>query len=572
MSELMSFETDSIAVVEIAKGVTLSIHQAVKQEGFPYSQKYFGYKPLFMPTISENSYKITCKQSPKTLKWEIHISIDTDSLSVKNLVLSEIKRLKANEKTIDDLSVKTIYARPLYGFKFTKFICDGDTFSLKPDVNEFEQVSSISPIEVIVVAESKEEASRIIEHASTIRIDCSYSYNKVVRDTNKTTISWESLLETALFKQLKGEGKKFIRREDVRRCIEGLCQQVSVIQDMDRPEFDKTTDYIDKILRDIENSYKNFQTNFQNHTQQPGFDENDIKANVLTLFLDEEIRYRQNKSDISHEGEVDLTSTLTGVSESKQKVSHKNSVKTEKTTNDETKKRIEGSFYTPKDLFLVSDVVGFFESRKTYTFDISYRTRQNITETDTINFSKFNYTNVMEEIQLKIAQLEKQVNMLVPIGTISTFAGNSPNIDCWLLCDGRLLSKDEYPELFKKIEYFWGGKEDKFRVPDMQGRFLRGVANNESTDPDKERRIYNSNFDKAKSNGVGSYQEDAISKHKHQIRISNTLNASYGARSILTSSQNENTATGGEEELIQNFGGNETRPKNAYVNFFIKIK
>lgn len=573
MSELMSFETDSITTVEVAKGVFLSIHQAVKQEELPYSQKYFGYKPLFMPTISENGgYKITYKQSQTTLKWEIRISIDTDSLLVKNLVLSEIKRLKANEQTIDELNVRTIYARPLYSFKFTKFICDDDIFSLKPNVNEFEQVSGINPIEVIVIAESEEEANRIIAHANTIRIDCSYSYNKVVRDTNTTTISLAALLGTDLFKQLKGERKQFIRREDVRRCITKLCNQVSVIQNLDRPDFDKITDYIGTILTDIEKSYKTFQTNFQDHIKQPSFDENDIKANVLTMFVDEQEHYRQNKFEFSTEGEVELSSGILKLAESKQKASHKNSAKTENTTNDKTKKEIQGSFYDPKDLFLVSDVVGFFESRQGYNFNISYQTRQNITEADTIYFSKFNYTNIMEEIQLKIAQLEKQVNMLVPIGTISTFAGNSPNMDCWLLCDGRLLSKDEYPELFKRIEYFWGGRENEFRVPDMQGRFLRGVANNEATDPDKERRIYNSNFSKAKSNGVGSYQHDAIGKHKHEIRISNTSNMNYGARSILTSSQNENTAIGSEGELVQNCGGNETRPKNAYVNFFIKIK
>ena len=38
----------------------------------------------------------------------------------------------------------------------------------------------------------------------------------------------------------------------------------------------------------------------------------------------------------------------------------------------------------------------------------------------------------------------------------------------WMNCDGRLLSTEDYPLLFRVIQYSFGGSGDQFRLPDMR--------------------------------------------------------------------------------------------------------
>ena len=46
----------------------------------------------------------------------------------------------------------------------------------------------------------------------------------------------------------------------------------------------------------------------------------------------------------------------------------------------------------------------------------------------------------------------------------------------WLLCDGRLVARSDYPELCQKINYAWGGFENTHcNIPNLGGRFLRGA-------------------------------------------------------------------------------------------------
>lgn len=81
----------------------------------------------------------------------------------------------------------------------------------------------------------------------------------------------------------------------------------------------------------------------------------------------------------------------------------------------------------------------------------------------------------------------------VPIGGIITFAGEkSLSSDNFILCDGRIVSKRNYPELYDILgdiyntavnssgERFSAPGADYFRVPDLRGRFIVGYAPNQA--------------------------------------------------------------------------------------------
>lgn len=57
-----------------------------------------------------------------------------------------------------------------------------------------------------------------------------------------------------------------------------------------------------------------------------------------------------------------------------------------------------------------------------------------------------------------------------PVGSIMLYAGDARDVaqGGWLVCDGRELACDHYPELFLAIGYGYGGAGGYFRVPDLR--------------------------------------------------------------------------------------------------------
>jgi microcystin-dependent protein len=185
----------------------------------------------------------------------------------------------------------------------------------------------------------------------------------------------------------------------------------------------------------------------------------------------------------------------------------------------------------------------------------------------------------------------KEQNMAIPIGTIMAFAGPiSPaweQANGWLLCDGRSLDRTAqnqlYMPLFNAIGSSWGGDGvNMFNVPDLRGRFLRGVDGGSARDPDIKSRAECNPGGHAQGL-VGSVQEDQIDSHTHGV---NDPTHSHGFAIF----DNGHAGNGGIGEdfprnargaatnpsatgiTLSNTGGNETRPKNAYVYWIISFK
>lgn len=155
-----------------------------------------------------------------------------------------------------------------------------------------------------------------------------------------------------------------------------------------------------------------------------------------------------------------------------------------------------------------------------------------------------------------------------PIGSILAFAGSRETIPLgWLLCDGAELEKSEYSALEKIIQNFWGSatSDTKFKLPNLQGQFLRGVDYDSVniTDPDADTRTVNG---KGQSREVASYQNDELKSHNHNYDTDNIPGNSNSGSSKDASNKNFTITQ------TTNTGGNETRPKNYYVNFIIRAE
>lgn len=86
--------------------------------------------------------------------------------------------------------------------------------------------------------------------------------------------------------------------------------------------------------------------------------------------------------------------------------------------------------------------------------------------------------------------------MTVPIGTIMAYGGlvdsnakGQLERQGWLVCDGENYLENDYPELENTIGVMYGtSRPGMFHVPDLRGRFVRGVDHGTQRDPDASSR------------------------------------------------------------------------------------
>lgn len=173
-------------------------------------------------------------------------------------------------------------------------------------------------------------------------------------------------------------------------------------------------------------------------------------------------------------------------------------------------------------------------------------------------------TMIQEEIQ----KHQKEFPRLVPAGTIMAWAGPLKSIPKgWSLCDGKELNVADHPFLFEAIGTIWGGNgTPMFCLPDLQGYFLRGADNNSQVDPDADKRYKQHDPENiiTEDEKVGSFQDDMVGPHHHNYQTWNGADQHHFG-------DYHNIPMNSIKEMTENNAGNETRPKNAYVHWIIKL-
>ena len=160
-------------------------------------------------------------------------------------------------------------------------------------------------------------------------------------------------------------------------------------------------------------------------------------------------------------------------------------------------------------------------------------------------------------------------------GEIRAFAGEHCPAN-WLEADGSELDSNAHKALEAAISDLWGAsKPGKFNLPDLRGVFLRGwnmSRTGQGADPEaKARQIPpGAPIDAAiQGNQVGTYQDDQLMNHNHQI----TQTARWGDRygdDIGWGADNGQHPHGNFSIPTSSTGGTETRPKNVYILFCIR--
>lgn len=174
--------------------------------------------------------------------------------------------------------------------------------------------------------------------------------------------------------------------------------------------------------------------------------------------------------------------------------------------------------------------------------------------------------------QITLAQLSSALQTTLatlaaatPPGLINAYGGAAAPTG-YLICDGAAVSRATYSALFTAIgtAYGVGDGATTFNVPDLRGRFLRGVTGASVNDPDAASRTATNGGNSG--NNVGSVQTDQVGPHTHIQSMSPTPG---GGASLAGAALN---ASGSIPQAISTLsnGTTETRPINIYVNYIIK--
>ncbi len=180
----------------------------------------------------------------------------------------------------------------------------------------------------------------------------------------------------------------------------------------------------------------------------------------------------------------------------------------------------------------------------------------------------------------------------VPPGTIAPFGG-SEIPDGWLLCDGRALDRDDerFAALYAAIGTSWGdgstgggstlGVTD-FNLPDLRGRFLRGVDLGAGQDPEAAMRTAAA-VGGSMGDAVGTLQPSATSlprrawtvstySHSHTFPDAHTSDGDSSNCIDSGPCQSGSTRSSTDTHTHTVDGGDaETRPVNASVSYMIRL-
>ncbi len=129
----------------------------------------------------------------------------------------------------------------------------------------------------------------------------------------------------------------------------------------------------------------------------------------------------------------------------------------------------------------------------------------------------------------------------------------------WLECNGASLLRASYADLFAVIGVTFGAADGThFTLPDLRGKFVRGWAHGQTTDPDRASRT--DRGDGTTGDHVGTKQVDSYKAHTHTYANAAGSGGLSGGGAVGP----PNTDSTGVS------GDNETRPLNVNMMYCIK--
>lgn len=172
-----------------------------------------------------------------------------------------------------------------------------------------------------------------------------------------------------------------------------------------------------------------------------------------------------------------------------------------------------------------------------------------------------------------------QAELVKLTGIVVATAWDGTDQPGWLYCDGSAVSRSTYAALFHVIGEAFGEGDGSttFNLPDLEGRFVRGVDNGAGRDPDAASRTAMATGGNT-GDALGAVQADALQGHLHTVYPFDGGGSGTGKIRPQDSPSSANAAYAQDTiATLKTDGSNgtprtssETRPVNAGLRYYIK--
>ncbi|MBX9722619.1 MAG: phage tail protein, partial [Candidatus Obscuribacterales bacterium] len=593
----------------VAHGLPININfYKATQNADPASQsKTFAFTPYFefvsfIPEGGNSPVRYESIQNPDGTK-NIHMRLACYDESLKNLAGASIAQIEKDQT----VNIASILVLPIYQLTISE-ANSKLSVTLPPNPTAATKLSLTPIIEVffqnLSPADANALASRIQSGATNFYF--AYSFKKANTSLNAVAVTMKDIQKTSVFQQLSGNGSAIsCTRNGLVNVGTKIAQQLDVFS---YTESDEASALVDRVINLF----------FDKATYKKDIDFTK-KENLATL---SKLGIDQNGADFEAQ-RIQSTHDLVTSSKDYNDVNKKLrggggalgygpfSASGNFQSNDEVTKAVKETFshdWTGNNWKTIPKTVCVYQNNASDFDSVSTVRQVSVKPTFYLNTDSMPQPQsfpTTEQIKSAIVESSTDNFVLVPLGSVVPYAGSAALIQSkgtnWMLCDGKPLSKDEYPDLYKIIGTAHGDGRDSnntkisdFNLPDYRGYFLRGVDSGAGRDPESGNRA------QAKLGGntgdhVGSVQTYATAlPHNNSFKTtaqgghSHTLQGHHleadsgsgfngsGLKSDSSPAANWDqvfaTSSSGNHEHLLVGGDSETRPNNVNVNWLIRVK
>ncbi len=582
----------------------------------------FRYDPAFLLKTKENGdLDITEFQTAKGFKVRLRIVLASNQITdmARDAIYHNVPRLKGKLNQASNVAPLIPYriCANIVGisdYPNSHIELGADSVDNPVPGNCTSVANTPTDLLLDIVTPNKAAADQIISELiphSQILFRMDVTSQSVKR--NALAIKYEVLKTSNLFATLNGlnppSKEAYVHRDDLRRLSENIEREIQIDGTIEDPDKFKD-DLIEKIISQFARPTDADVASFDGEKLKSTFHPDDLKPDKITEDLNKIFEKRDDTWQVKNAGSNSKDGKI-GYDGFELGLDLKNSY-----SSDELQKHLsehditaefKGEKIVVKSIKLQKVNLNAFDDKSEFVSRFAYLKDIKGTRSGTIDVENMlrNVEAIYPNIDTRVGVLEGLKTSIMPIGSVIAYAGNIDNLDVdtegkWMVCNGKILDKNRYSDLYKAIGLSWGGIGDNFSLPDLRGQFLRGVDDGTNTDSNAAQRTDKTG--RVVGSIIGSYQSDTtkLPTTPFVTDDSGDHNHNNGNFNILLTTDNRATTAGccldddsggyqpdlahypngvgnikpagSHTHKIVSGGDDETRPKNAAVYWLIRVR